>query len=167
MAETKEEMLARLRKEQNIEVLPESEIDPESGLTFADKARLAATGLLFNYADEAIAGIKALSPDITYKDALSDERSKLKSAQSKDGSLKYEIGGAIVPTVVATLAAPFTGGTSLAATAPTWMRLLGYGAAQGFLSGTGSSEEEGLSRIKDAPVATLTGAVANLSLIHI
>jgi len=159
--ETVEEMLARLRKEQNIEVLPESEVDPESGLTFADKARLAATGLLFNYADEAIAGIKALSPDVTYEDALSEERSKLKSAQSKDGSLKYEIGGAIVPTAVATLAAPFTGGTSLAATAPTWMRLLGYGAAQGFLSGTGSSEEEGFSRIKDAPVATLTGAVAN------
>ena len=123
--EAKEEKLARLRAELGIEVLPESEVDPDSGLTMADRARLTATGLLFNWADEAIAGVKALSPDVTYEEALTDEREKLKSAQSKEGSLKYEIGGAFIPTVAALAAAPFTGGTSAAATTPTWMRLLG------------------------------------------
>lgn len=161
MAETKKEMLARIRREQGIVVLPQSEVDLESGLTMSDRAKLAATGLLFNYADEAIAGIKALSPNVTYKDALAGEREQIKAAQEKDGSLKYEIGGALIPTAAAMLAAPFTGGTSALATAPTWARLLGIGAAQGFAMGTGASEEEGLARIKDAPVATITGAVLN------
>ena len=159
--ETKEEKLARLRAELGIEVIAESEVDPESGLTMADRARLTATGFLFNWADEAIAGVKALSPNVTYDEALTDEREKLKSAQDKKGSLKYEIGGAFIPTVGALIAAPFTGGTSAAATAPTWMRLLGIGATQGLAMGTGSSEEEGLARLKDAPTATITGAIAN------
>ena len=161
MAETKEEQLARLRQELGIEVKSEDEVDPDSGLTMADRARLAASGLLFNWADEAIAGVKALSPNITYGEALADEREKLKSAQEKPGSLKYEIGGAFIPTAGALALAPFTGGTSAAATAPTWARLLGIGAAQGLAIGTGASEEEGLARVKDAPVAVATGAVAN------
>ena len=98
MAETKEQQLARLRQELGIEVKSEDEVDPDSGLTMADRARLTATGLLFNWADEAIAGVKALSPNITYEEALADEREKLKSAQEKPGSLKYEIGGAFIPT---------------------------------------------------------------------
>jgi len=159
--ETAEEKLARLRLELGIEVLPEAEVDPETGLTMSDRAKLTATGLLFNYADEAIAGIKALSPNVTYKDALAEERAQIKAAQEKDGSLKYEIGGALIPSVAALALTPFTGGTSAVATAPTWMRLLGIGAAQGMAAGTGASEEEGLARLKDAPVATITGAIAN------
>tara|TARA_R100000234_G_scaffold92271_1_gene60448 strand:- start:638 stop:2659 length:2022 start_codon:yes stop_codon:yes gene_type:complete len=161
MAETKEQQLARLRQELGIEVKSEDEVDPDSGLTMADRARLTATGLLFNWADEAIAGVKALSPNITYEEALADEREKLKSAQEKPGSLKYEIGGAFIPTAGALALAPFTGGTSAGATAPTWARLLGIGATQGLAIGTGASEEEGLARVKDAPVAVATGAVAN------
>ena len=159
--ETTAEKLARIRLERGIVVLPESEVDPETGLTMSDRAKLAATGLLFNFADEAIAGIKALSPNITYEDALAGEREQIKAAQAKDGSLKYEIGGALIPAVAGLVAAPFTGGTSAAATAPTWARLLGIGAVQGLAAGTGASEEEGFARLKDAPVATITGAVAN------
>ncbi len=161
MAETKEEKLARLRAELGIEVVSEDQVDQDSGLTMADRARLTATGLLFNWADEAIAGVKALSPNVTYEEALADERAELKSAQAKPGSLKYEISGAFIPTVGALVAAPFTGGTSAAATAPTWMRLLGIGATQGLAMGTGGSEKEGFERLKDAPTATITGAVAN------
>jgi len=159
--ETVDEKLARIRAELGIEVLPEAEVDPETGLTMSDRAKLAATGLLFNFADEAIAGVKSISPNVTYEDALAKEREQIKGAQQKEGSLKYELGGAVVPAVAGLLAAPFTGGTSTAATAPTWMRLLGIGAAQGFASGLGASEEEGLARIKDTPTATITGAVAN------
>ena len=134
--------------------------EPED-LTLMDRLRLAGQGLSFNWSDEAIAGIKALSPNITYEDALSQEREINRLAREKPGSLKYEIGGAFIPTIAALAATPFTGGTSAAATAPTWMRLLGIGATQGFAYGTGASEEEGLSRLKDAPVATATGALAN------
>jgi hypothetical protein len=160
MAETKDELLDEIRLEHGVTV-QETEIDPESGLTMSDRAKLAATGLLFNYADEAIAGIKALSPNVTYEDALAGERKQIKAAQAKDGSLKYEIGGALIPAVASAIAAPFTGGTSLATTAPTWMRLLGIGAAQGLAAGTGASEREGLARLADAPTAVVTGAVAN------
>ena len=159
--ETTAEKLARVRLERGIEVLPESEIDPVTGLTMSDRAKLMATGLLFNYADETIAGLKALSPDVTYQNALAGERKQIKAAQEKPGSLKYEIGGALIPSVAALAAAPFTGGTSAAATAPTWARLLGIGAVQGLASGTGASEEEGFARLKDAPTAVITGAVAN------
>jgi len=159
--ETIAEKLARVRTERGIVVVPESEIDPETGLTMSDRAKLAATGLLFNYADEAIAGIKALSPNVTYNDALAEERAQIKAAQAKDGSLKYEIGGALIPAVAGLVAAPFTGGTSAAATAPTWARLIGIGAAQGLAAGTGASEEEGFARLKDAPTAVITGAIAN------
>jgi len=163
--ESASEKLDRLLAERGLEVLPQSEVDPESGLTMADRARLTATGLLFNFADEAIAGVKALSPDVTYDEALEEEREKLKSAQSKEGSLKYEVGGAIIPAVGTTIAsavgAPFTGGTSLAAVVPMWARLLGLGAAQGFVMGAGSSEEEGLARVKDTPTSTITGMIAN------
>jgi len=163
--ESASEKLDRLLAERGLEVLPQSEVDSESGLTMADRARLTATGLLFNFADEAIAGVKALSPDVTYDEALEEEREKLKSAQSKEGSLKYEVGGAIIPAVGTTIAsvvgAPFTGGTSLAASVPLWARLLGLGAAQGFVMGAGSSEEEGLARVKDTPTSTITGMIAN------
>ena len=162
---SEEEKRALLTKELRAKynIVPENnvEIDAETGLTMSDRAKLVAQGLLFNFADEAIAGIKALSPNITYDEALAKERSQIKSAQEKEGSLKYEIGGAFIPTAVALAAAPFTGGTSVATTAPTWMRLLGIGATQGFTMGLGASEEEGLARLKDTPVSTLTGMVAN------
>ena len=163
--ETALEMLDRLLAERGLEPESEVEIDPESGLTMSDRAKLTATGLLFNFADEAIAGIKALSPNVTYQDALAGEREQIKAAQAKDGSLKYEIGGAIVPAVATTLAsivgAPFTSGGSLAVNVPVWARLLGIGATQGFAMGAGASEEEGLARIKDTPVSTVTGMIAN------
>ena len=84
---TKEAKLEQYRKELGIEVLPEEEVDQETGLTMADRARLTASGLLFNWADEAIAGIKALSPNVTYEEASQYEEDKLKEAQAKKGSL--------------------------------------------------------------------------------
>lgn len=153
--ETKAQKLDRLRNKHKVQTGTQADVDPETGLTWSDAGRLAATGLLFNYADEAIAGIKSLSPNVTYKDALTEERDILKKAQAKDGSLKYEIGGALIPALAA---APFTGGASVT---PTALRLAAIGAGQGLVAGTGASEEEGLARVKDAPVAIITGAIAN------
>ena len=163
--ETTAEAKLRILEEMGLTVAGPEEIDQESGLTNADRARLAASGLLFDWADEAIAGVKALSPNVTYEDALADERAELKSARSKDGSLKYEIGGAVVPAVATTVAslvgAPFTAGGSLATSVPLWARLVGIGATQGLAIGTGGSEKEGVARLTDAPTAVITGAIAN------
>ena len=163
--ETTAEAKLRILEEMGLTVAGPEEIDQESGLTNADRARLAASGLLFDWADEAIAGVKALSPNVTYEDALADERAELKSARSKDGSLKYEIGGAVVPAVATTVAslvgAPFTAGGSLATSVPLWARLVGIGATQGLAIGTGGSEKQGLDRLTDAPTAVITGAIAN------
>ena len=158
VVETDEELIASLSALESKQKQAAGE--PED-LTMMDRLRLAGQGLSFNWSDEAIAGIKALSPNVTYEDALSQEREINKLAREKDGALKYEIGGAFVPTIAALALTPFTGGTSAAATAPTWLRLMGIGATQGLAMGTGSSEEEGLARLKDAPTAVVTGAVAN------
>ena len=158
VVETDEELIASLSALESQQKQAAGE--PED-LTMMDRLRLAGQGLSFNWSDEAIAGIKALSPNVTYEDALSQEREINKLARNKDGSLKYEIGGAFIPTIAALALTPFTGGTSAAATAPTWGRLLAIGATQGLAIGTGSSEKEGLERLKDAPTATITGAVAN------
>ena len=163
--ETPEEIKARILQEMGLTAATADEIDPESGLTMADRARLTATGLLFNWADEAIAATKSINPNVTYEDAIADERAELKSARSKDGSLKYEVGGAIIPAVATTLAsivgAPFTSGGSLVASVPLWARLIGIGATQGLAMGTGDSEKEGVARLTDAPTAVITGAIAN------
>ena len=78
--ETKAQKLDRLRNKHKVQTVTQADVDPETGLTWSDAGRLAATGLLFNYADEAIAGIKSLSPNVTYKDALTEERDILKKA---------------------------------------------------------------------------------------
>ena len=158
VVETDEELIASLSALESKQKQAAGE--PED-LTMMDRLRLAGQGLSFNWSDEAIAGIKALSPNVTYEDALSQEREINKLAREKDGALKYEIGGAFVPTIAALALTPFTGGTSAAATAPTWLRLMGIGATQGLAMGTGGSEKEGVARLSDAPTAVVTGAVAN------
>ena len=158
VVETDEELIASLSALESKQKQAAGE--PED-LTMMDRLRLAGQGLSFNWSDEAIAGIKALSPNVTYEDALSQEREINKLAREKDGALKYEIGGAFVPTIAALALTPFTGGTSAAATAPTWLRLMGIGATQGLAMGTGGSEKEGFARLSDAPTAVVTGAVAN------
>ena len=75
--EEKQKLLDQLRKDNNIPV--NEDVDLESGLTMADRGRLSAQGLLFNFSDEIIAGIKALSPNVTYEEAIKDERKEMQS----------------------------------------------------------------------------------------
>lgn len=144
------EVLKKLLEKYNIEPSPEETDD--QGLTFSEKIRLAAQGALFNFSDEAIAAIRAIGPE-TYSEALEKERSALKTAQEKPGSLKYEIGGAFVPGVAA---APFTGGGSLV---PTLGRAAAVGAAGGALAGAGGGEGFG-GRLEGAGIGTVVGGVA-------
>ena len=120
-------------------------------LDWGDRARLLAQGFSMGWSDEFIAGVKSLSPNTTYDEAVSEERDELKDAQSKEGSLKYEIAGAVIPALVA---APFTGGTSIPATAAryalgTGAKLMTQGAIQGATTTIGQKEGSLGERIGD------------------
>ena len=100
-------------------------------LDFGDRVRLGLQGASLNTSDEIGAFARSAFGSGTYEDYLADERSELKSARSKPGSLKYEIGGAIVPALAA---APFTGGTSIPLTLVKAAALAG---TEGLVAGLG------------------------------
>ena len=149
--------LDEIRAKHGIVVNEAETVDPETDLTLSEKARLAAQGFGFNFSDEIIAGIRSMG-DETYEEAVADERAALDIARQKEGSLKYELGGAIVPGIIA---APFTGGASIPATAG---RLAAIGAAQGFTSALGAEEGDIVDRVTNDPaglaLATTVGGVA-------
>ena len=157
--EEKQKLLKQLQEEYKIPV--NEDVDPESGLTMADRGRLSAQGLLFNFSDEIIAGIKALSPNVTYEEAIKDERKELEEARAKKGSLKYELGGAAIPAIGSIALAPFTGGASLVGLKPTVGRLAGQGAVMSGLYAAGGAEGDVGERLKQTPVAAITGAITN------
>ena len=149
--------LAKLRKELDIVVVPKTEIDEKSGLTFSEKARLSAQGALFNFSDEGAAAFRSLLGE-DYDAAVADERAKLEEARSKDGSLKYEIAGAVATGLLAT---PLTGGASIGLTAA---RLAALGGTQALASGVGARKGDIVERVTKDPTAlaveTTAGAVA-------
>ena len=85
----------------------------EEGLNNFDRIRLFAQGATFNFSDEVFAGIKALYENRPYEEIVKEERRLLEQARDKDGSLKYELSGAVGSGI---LMAPFTFGASLPAT---------------------------------------------------
>ena len=136
-------------------------------LTFADRARLMAQGALMNFSDEFFAMVRSAVGDETYEEAVADERFKLSKAQDKPGSLKYEIGGAMLPALGL---APFTGGSSIPATVGRYAigtggRLMTQGAVQGGLSSVGRQEGDIIDRVTenkaDIATSTATGALLN------
>ena len=135
-------------------------------LNYSDRLRLLAQGALMNFSDEFFAMIRSIGTE-TYEEAVADEREELKKAQAKEGSLKYEIGGAMAPALAL---APFTGGTSIPATIGRYTigtggRLMTQGAIQGGTSAVGRQEGDIVSRVADNPldigVSTATGTLLN------
>jgi hypothetical protein len=136
-------------------------------LTFTDRARLMSQGALMNFSDEFFAMVRSAVGDETYEEAVKDEREKLKKAQDKPGSLKYEIGGAMAPALAL---APFTGGSSIPATVGRYAigtggRLATQGAVQGATSAVGRQEGDIIDRVTenkaDIATSTATGALLN------
>ena len=134
-------------------------------LNFADRARLISQGALMNFSDEFFAMIRSIGTE-TYDEAITDERDKLKKAQGKDGSLKYEIGGAMLPLAFA----PFTGGATIAPTIARYAigtggKLATQGAIQGATSSVGRQEGNIVDRITDnktdIAVSATGGALLN------
>ena len=141
-----EEQIAALRKQYGIVVVPKAQIDETSGLTLSEKARLAAQGALFNFSDEGAALFRSLFGE-DYDEAVADERAKLETARGKEGSLKYEIGGAVLPALAA---APFTGGASIGLTAA---RIAALGGTQALASGVVAREGDIVERVTKDPTA--------------
>ena len=123
----------------------------ETGLSGTERAKLIAQGLLFNFSDEAIAGVKSVFGEKTYEQYVNEERKDLEDARVKAPleALGYEMAGAVLPAIAA---APFTAGSSIPAvlgrvaltgSGKTALKMAGYGAAQGTLASVGSQDEVG------------------------
>ena len=129
------------------------------------KQRLRAAlgqGLFLGFGDEIVAGVRALSPNQTYDEALADERQKIadyREAYPKS-SFAYELGGAILPAIGAGLV---TGGAgSGAVLAPTLGRTALAGAAAGGVYGFGSGEGGFTNRAGNAAIDAGLGAVGGV-----
>ena len=141
--------------------------DKEKGLVASDKVRLIAQGALLNYSDEAIAGVKSLFSDKDYDEIVAIERNILDKARDKDGSLKYEMGGALAPALVAM---PFTGGTSVPLT---FGRVALLSGGQGLVASLGAQDdtispmevavETGISTAAGPIFAKLTNVVSGIA----
>ena len=81
----------------------------ETGLTMMDRVQLIADGALMGWSDEAYAKLASLVQDRPYEEIVRDIRIGLEQAKQKDGSFKYQLGGAFLP-VLATL--PFSSATA-------------------------------------------------------
>jgi len=135
-----------------------TDLQSDQELSWPDRARLMASGALFEGGDEAAAAVRyAFTPD-TWEEAIKDERQKLAAAEDKPGSTKYKIGGAALPGI---LAAPLTMGGSLL---PTFGRMAIVGGAEALASTIGKREGNIVDRITEKPLETAlntaTGMVA-------
>lgn len=122
------------------------------------RARAVAQGLTFGFSDEIEARLRSAMGQGEYSELVDEARGLLKEYQQADpvGAFGYEIGGALLPSLVAGL---FSGGTgtavglgSVAAKYPTIAKVVGtaaptsvgqaakIGAIQGGITGVGKGE---------------------------
>jgi hypothetical protein len=125
------------------------------------RGRTAAQGLTLGFADEIEARARALTTGRPYEELLNEIRGSVKAYQEArpKEAMAYEIGGAAIPAIGGLLAAPFTGGTSAAAVAPTLGRMAGIGAVEGAAYGFGTGEGGAAERLSRVPGGAVTGAV--------
>ena len=142
--ETDAEFLERLRKENNV------------GMSNTDRARLLAQGAALGFGDEVEAAVRALSPTVTYEEALEEIRRSISTAKKSfpGQAAALEIGGALIPGLAA---APFTGGGSLL---PTLGRAAAIGAVEGGIYGLGTGEGV-KGKLTEGAKGAVTGAILN------
>jgi hypothetical protein len=119
------------------------------------RARVAAQGLSFGVADEIEARARSLMEGRPYDQVLAEIRGAISAYQEDQpmAALGYEIGGSAIPGL---LAAPFTGGTSMA---PTLGRMALIGGAQGAGYAFGTGEGSAAERLARVPGGAAAGAV--------
>jgi hypothetical protein len=148
--------------------------------TPAPKQRIRSIlqGLTFGGADEAEAFLRSLGPK-EYSEVLNEVRGQLKDYQqdSPGKAIAYEMGGATLPVIIASL---FTGGSGGAATtasyfpklaqifgsaAPTSLRnAAAVSTVQGGLTGFGKGEGDFQNRAKTGGIGAATGLVAGTAI---
>lgn len=126
-----------------------------------ERTRAAAQGLTLGAADEIEAGVRTLFGGRPYEDVLNEIRGSLKAYQEARPieAMASEAGGAVVPAVGAALLAPFTGGASTAAVAPTLGRLAGMAALEGGAYAFNTGEGGFAERAARIPGGAVTGAI--------
>lgn len=129
-----------------------------------ERTRAAAQGLTLGFADELEARAVSLASGRPYEEVLDEVREKLAAYKEAYpmSSLGYEAAGAMAPTAMSLLLAPFTGGSSTATTLPTWARVLGIGAAEGAAYGFGTGEGGVGERIDSAAKGAVTGGIGGV-----
>ena len=148
---------------------------PESqSLSLEENVKLGLQGLLFNFSDEGLAALQAMTSDLSYDDAVAAERKILEEARQKDptGALVAELGGALVPSLVSMA---FTGGAStplvlanLAKIGVSGGKTIGgrlvrgaaIGGAEGLTAGVGAAEGDIGDRLTDTGTLISAGAGA-------
>lgn len=141
-----------------------------------ERIRTAAQGLTLGTADEVEAASRAAASYVasslgfdvnsrSYEDVLNEIRGNLKAYQEARPmeALGYEAGGAALPAVAAVVAAPFTGGSSTAAVAPTLGRLATMGALEGGAYAFGTGEGGFAERMARVPGGAATGAIGGVA----
>ena len=162
--------------------VPAETLDEEAmseDMSWSDKARLLGQGLSLNYGDEAFAGIRSIlnraaGGELTYEQAIKEERDSLERVRKNfpGTSIAYEMGGALIPSLVATV---FSGGLSTPVVAANMARVLGQyglksagktmlkGGVEGGVAATGAGEGGIEERVLDVDTAIGTGAGATVS----
>ena len=135
--------------------------EEKTAATPKQRVRTMAQGLTLGTADEMEARVRSLTTGRPYEEVLDEIRGQIKSYQEvyPKSSMGYEIGGAAIPTAAAMIAAPFTGGTSTAAVAPTIARMAGLGALEGGAYAFGTGEGGFAQRAERVPGGVVGGAV--------
>ena len=122
-----------------------------------DRVQLIADGVLMGWSDEAYAKLASLIGDRPYEEIVRDIRISLEQAKQKEGSFKYQLGGAFLP-VLATL--PFS-----SATAPvSFGRLAVYGGATGLATAVGDQPSFGDMNPVEIGIETAISTVASPTL---
>lgn len=125
-------------------------------------ARLAANSAAFNFGDRAMAAARAISPNVTYRDALDEEQEATRTARDVAGpglALASELGGSLlVPGIgVAKLASKLPA----AAKGAQLLRQIGTSAASGAVAGgvSGAGAADAGDMAGGAKRGATTGAI--------
>lgn len=125
------------------------------------RTRTAAQGLTLGFADEIEARARSLTTGRPYEEVLNEIRGSVKAYQEArpKEAMAYEVGGAALPAIASIAAAPFTGGASTAAVAPSLARMGLMGGLQGATYAFGTGEGGAMDRLSRVPGGAAAGAI--------
>lgn len=157
------QIAAELQKQQRAQMTHAAPVD-RGPQTPTQRFRAMAQGLTFGSADEAEAYLRSKLTGENYDAALADVRGKLEQYKGDRPweALGYEVGGAALPAIAASV---FSGGAGGAATTarffPTMAKLMGVGALEGGAYAFNTGEGGFSNRAQRVIPGAVGGAVAS------